>query len=116
MSHVLAKQALHQIFAIACALARDITDGRFTESEAHHRRERLQGLILWLSTGALCQHMLVDIHRRVMAHMHCTTTTLNAFPLSEVSYCPMMLCVRDGTGELQSAEVLEMFVRNLVEE
>jgi hypothetical protein len=44
--------------------------------------------------------VLMDIDRRVMAHMHCTTTALDTFPRSEVSYCPMMLCVRDGTGEL----------------
>jgi hypothetical protein len=31
-------------------------------------------------------HVLMDIDRRVMAHMHCTTTALDTFPRSEVSY------------------------------
>jgi hypothetical protein len=51
----------------------------------------------------------MDIHRGVVAHMHRTTAAFDTLPSSEIAYSPVVFCIRNVTGELQSVNTLAIF-------
>jgi hypothetical protein len=87
------------------SLIRCVGNSLRSKGQANHGWEGIEGLQVGLSTTTFSQHLLMDIQRRIMTHVHCTSTALDAGPGCEISHGIMMLCMRKVARELQSIDL-----------
>lgn len=82
-----------------------IRDSRLTQTQPDHWGNLLQFLEDRLRSDALCQHQLVDIVSRVVAHVHRRTAALDTGPRSQVADGKVVVGIGDSRWELQPASL-----------